>query len=243
MIGENDKLEKIGTGDEAVGAVMVVGAGITGIQASLDLAESGFKVYLVDSSPAIGGRMAQLDKTFPTGDCAMCILSPKLVECARNKNIEIITLADVQNISGDPGRFHVEVRRRPRYVDEKKCNACGDCVEVCPVSLPNEFDRNLGTRKAIFRSYPQAIPNLYGISKAAAPAPCRNACPAGVNAAGIRRLDRGGQVQGSVRPDPSGMPLAGRLRTNLPSSLPRRVQPQGGRRRAGGRARSQAIRR
>ena len=92
---------------EPVGAVMVCGAGITGIQASLDLAESGFKVYLVDSSPAIGGRMAQLDKTFPTGDCAMCIISPKLVEVSRNKNIEIITLADVQGISGEPGNFKV----------------------------------------------------------------------------------------------------------------------------------------
>ena len=90
---------------EAVGAVLVCGAGVTGIQASLDLAESGFKVYLLDSSPAIGGRMAQLDKTFPTGDCAMCILSPKLVECARNKNIEIVTLADVEGISGEPGNF------------------------------------------------------------------------------------------------------------------------------------------
>ena len=195
MIGQNENLEKIGTGDEAVGAVMVVGAGITGIQASLDLAESGFKVYLVDSSPAIGGRMAQLDKTFPTGDCAMCILSPKLVECARNKNIEIITLADVQTINGEAGRFQVAVRRRPRYVDEDKCNACGDCVEVCPVSLPNEFDRKLGTRKAIFRSYPQAIPNLYGISKAAAPAPCRNACPAGVNAQGYVALIAAGKFK------------------------------------------------
>ena len=102
---------------EAVGAVLVCGAGVTGIQASLDLAESGFKVYLLDSSPAIGGRMAQLDKTFPTGDCAMCILSPKLVECARNKNIEIITLADVEGISGEPGHFQVKIRQNPRYVD------------------------------------------------------------------------------------------------------------------------------
>jgi heterodisulfide reductase subunit A-like polyferredoxin len=173
---------------EAIGAVLVCGAGITGIQASLDLAESGFKVYLLDSSPAIGGRMAQLDKTFPTGDCAMCILSPKLVECARNKNIEIVTLADVQGISGEPGNFKVRIRQNPRYVDLDKCNACGDCTEACPVSLPSEFDRRLGTRKAIFRPYPQAIPNVFGISKAAGRAPCKTSCPAGVNAQGYVAL-------------------------------------------------------
>ena len=180
---------------EAVGAVLVCGAGITGIQASLDLAESGFKVYLLDSSPAIGGRMAQLDKTFPTGDCAMCILSPKLVECARNKNIEIITLADIQGISGEPGNFKVKIRQNPRYVDLDKCNACGECTEACPVDLPSEFDRRLGTRKAIFRPYPQAIPNVFGISKAAGRAPCKASCPAGVNAQGYVALVAAGKFK------------------------------------------------
>jgi heterodisulfide reductase subunit A-like polyferredoxin len=183
------------TAPEAIGAVLVCGAGITGIQASLDLAESGFKVYLLDSSPAIGGRMAQLDKTFPTGDCAMCILSPKLVECARNKNIEIVTLADVQGISGEPGNFKVKIRQNPRYVDLAKCNACGDCTEACPVSLPSEFDRRLGTRKAIFRPYPQAIPNVFGISKAAGRAPCKASCPAGVNAQGYVALIGAGKFK------------------------------------------------
>ncbi len=174
--------------DIPTGAVLVYGAGIAGIQASLDLAESGFKVYLVERSPAIGGRMSQLDKTFPTGDCAMCILSPKLVECGRNKNIEIITLAEMESITGEPGQLDVRIRRNPRYVDLQKCNACGDCAEVCPVSLPSEFDRGLGERKAIFRPYPQAIPNVYGISKADGTAPCRHACPAGVNAHGYVAL-------------------------------------------------------
>jgi heterodisulfide reductase subunit A-like polyferredoxin len=180
---------------EAVGAVMVCGAGITGIQASLDLAESGFKVYLVEPSAAIGGRMAQLDKTFPTGDCAMCILSPKLVECARNKNIEIITLADVEGISGEVGNFEVKLRQRPRYIDAGKCNACGDCAIACPVSLPNEFDRKLGTRKAVFRPYAQAIPNVYGISKSEGMAPCKAACPAGVNAQGYVALVAAGKFE------------------------------------------------
>jgi heterodisulfide reductase subunit A-like polyferredoxin len=180
---------------EAVGAVMVFGAGITGIQASLDLAESGFKVYLVEQSAAIGGRMAQLDKTFPTGDCAMCILSPKLVECARNKNIDIITLADIEGISGEVGNFEVKLRQRPRYIDISKCNACGDCAIACPVSLPNEFDRKLGTRKAVFRPYAQAIPNVYGISKAEGMAPCKAACPAGVNAQGYVALVAAGKFE------------------------------------------------
>ena len=180
---------------EATGAVLVCGAGITGIQASLDLAESGFKVYLLESSPAIGGRMAQLDKTFPTGDCAMCTLSPKLVECARNKNIEIITMADVQGIAGRPGNFQVSILRRPRFVDAKKCNACGDCVEVCPVTLPSEFDGNLGPRQAIYRPYPQAIPNVYGISKAAGRAPCKSACPAGINVQGYVALIAAGKFR------------------------------------------------
>ena len=170
------------------GAVLVYGAGIAGIQASLDLAESGFKVYLIERSAAIGGRMSQLDKTFPTGDCATCILSPKLVECGRNKNIEIITLADVESLTGEAGDFQVRIRRNPRYVDLKKCNACGDCAEVCPVSLPSEFDRGLGQRKAIFRPFPQAIPNVYGISKAGGTAPCKHACPAGVNVQGYVAL-------------------------------------------------------
>ena len=168
--------------------MLVYGAGIAGIQASLDLAESGFKVYLVERSAAIGGRMPQLDKTFPTGDCAMCILSPKLVECGRNKNIEIITLAEIEGISGEPGKFEVTVKRNPRYVDLKKCNACGDCAEVCPVSLPSEFERGLGQRKAIHREYPQAIPNVFRIVKAGGTAPCKLACPAGVNAQGYVAL-------------------------------------------------------
>src|SRR5512140_2306819 len=180
---------------EAVGAVMVCGAGITGIQASLDLAESGFKVYLVEPSAAIGGRMSQLDKTFPTGDCAMCILSPKLVECARNKNIQIITLADVEGISGEVGNFDVKLHQRPRYIDISKCNACGDCAIACPVSLPSEFDRALGTRKAVFRPYAQAIPNTYGISKAEGMAPCKAACPAGVNAQGYVALIAAGKFE------------------------------------------------
>ena len=116
-----------------VGAVLVVGAGIGGMQASLDLAEAGFKVYLLDRAPAIGGRMSQLDKTFPTNDCAMCIMSPKLVETGRHLNIELITTADLEKVDGEPGNFVATIRQHPRYVDISKCTGCGDCAAKCPV--------------------------------------------------------------------------------------------------------------
>ena len=208
------------TGRPPTGAVLVYGAGIAGMQASLDLAESGFKVYLVERSAAIGGRMSQLDKTFPTGDCAMCILSPKLVECGRNKNIEIITLAEIEGITRRAGQLRrVASGRSPRYVDLRKCNACGDCAEVCPVTLPSEFDRGLGQRKAIFRPYPQAIPNVYGISKADGTAPCKTGLPGGSQRAGLRCPHRPGQVQGGLRGHPRALPAAGGLRAHLPAPL------------------------
>lgn len=178
---------------EMVGAVMVCGADIAGIQASLDLAGSGFKVYLLDSQAAIGGRIARLDETLSGGDCAMCILSPKLVECARNRNIEIITLADIRGIAGQPGNYRVSIRQNPRYVDIRKCDACGACAEVCPVNLPNEFEGGEQTRKAIFRCYSQAIPSAYAISKAEGQAPCKSRCPAGVNIQGAVALTAAGR--------------------------------------------------
>src|SRR3974377_2398068 len=119
-------------GNKKIGAVLVQGGGIAGVQASLDLANSGFKVYLVERDAAIGGMMAHLDKTFPTGDCATCIISPKLVECTRNLNITILPQSEVEEMSGEPGNFHVKLRRKARFVDIGKCNSCGDCEKVCP---------------------------------------------------------------------------------------------------------------
>ena len=127
-----------------IGAVLVQGGGIAGVQASLDLANSGFKVYLVENSAAIGGMMAHLDKTFPTGDCATCIVSPKLVECARNLNIEILTMSELTDLKGEPGNFKAAVKRYPRYVDETKCNGCSECTNACPVQISDHFDRELG---------------------------------------------------------------------------------------------------
>ena len=123
-----------------VGAVMVVGAGVAGIQASLDLADMGYKVYLVEEKPSIGGAMAQLDKTFPTNDCAMCLLSPKLVDTARHPNIELITNAQLQKIDGQAGNFTVTVNKNPRYINEEKCTGCGTCTNNCPVRNIAHFE-------------------------------------------------------------------------------------------------------
>jgi heterodisulfide reductase subunit A-like polyferredoxin len=177
-----DKIKK-------TGAVLVQGGGIAGVQASLDLANSGFKVYLVERNAAIGGIMAHLDKTFPTGDCATCIISPKLVECARNINIKILTLSELINLEGEEGNFKAFVKRNVRYVYEDICNGCSECEQVCPVDIPDRFDRGLGTRKAIAKYYDQATPNIYGILKNGH-APCKIACPANVNVQGYIQLIR-----------------------------------------------------
>ncbi|MQY81434.1 MAG: NAD(P)-binding protein [Dehalococcoidia bacterium] len=170
-----------------VGAVMVVGGGICGMQSALDLADSGFKVYLVEETTSIGGRMSQLDKTFPTNDCAMCIISPKLIEVDKHLNIEILSGSQVQSLEGEAGNFTVKVLKKPRYIDIEKCSSCGDCFEACPVDLINEFEQGLNTRKAINKRYPQAIPSAVAISKAARP-PCKLTCPAGCNGQGYVAL-------------------------------------------------------
>jgi len=122
-----------GKGDAPIGSVLVCGGGVAGIQASLDLSAAGFHVFLVEESPTVGGGMARLDKTFPTGDCATCIISPKLVECMRNYNIDVMTMSDVISLNGEAGRFVAEVRKRPRGVNPSKCTGCGDCWQACPV--------------------------------------------------------------------------------------------------------------
>jgi len=145
-----------------VGAVLVIGGGIAGIQTSLDLTELGFKVYLVEKTPSIGGRMAQLDKTFPTNDCSLCILAPKMVEVFRNPNIELLTYSEVTGLSGEAGNFTATVLKKPRYVDATKCKGCGDCASKCPkIESPNAFDMDLGKRRSIYIPFPQAVPPVY----------------------------------------------------------------------------------
>lgn len=140
--------------------VVVVGGGIAGIQAALDIAQHGIRVHLVEKEPTIGGHMAMLDKTFPTNDCSMCILSPKMVEVERHPLITVHTCTEVTGVEGEVGDFTVRMRRYPRYVDEERCNGCGDCTEVCPVEVYNRFDAGIGVRKAIYRPMPQSVPNI-----------------------------------------------------------------------------------
>lgn len=150
---------------KGIGAVLVLGGGVSGMQASLDLVQNGYKVYLADTLPAIGGVMSQLDKTFPTNDCAMCILSPKLVECGRDLNIELLTLSDIQSVKGVPGNFEVRIVKHPRYIDPAKCTGCGECARNCPVRAINEYNEGLDMREGIFVRYPQAVPRSFTIDK------------------------------------------------------------------------------
>jgi len=169
--------------------VMVVGAGIAGIHAALCLADAGRKVYLVEREPTIGGHMAKFDKTFPTLDCAACILTPKMSAVKDHPNIVLMTYSEVAEVNGYVGNFNVKVRRKPPYVDPNKCTACGDCAEICPVTVSSEFELDLAERKAIYRSFPQAVPNTFVIDKKGR-APCRETCPASVHAQGYIALIR-----------------------------------------------------
>jgi heterodisulfide reductase subunit A len=143
-----------------MGDVVVIGAGVAGIQAALDIAGHGIPVHLIEREPTIGGHMAQLDKTFPTNDCSMCILAPKMVDVSRNPLITIYTCTEVEKVEGEAGHFRVTLKKHPRYVDEQTCNGCGDCIQICPVEVYNRFDAGIGVRKAIYKPHPQAIPDI-----------------------------------------------------------------------------------
>jgi len=151
------------TQDKPCGKVIVIGGGIGGIQCALDLADTGFYVYLLEKSHTLGGTMAQLDKTFPTNDCSTCMFSPKLVQVADHANIEIIPLSRLLDLQGEPGRFTARIEKQPRYINEEKCITCGQCAEKCPKKVPDEFNGELGERKAAFLTFPQAVPLKYAL--------------------------------------------------------------------------------
>ncbi len=166
---------------------LVVGGGIAGITSALKIARSGYQVYMVEKEEIIGGRMAQFDKTFPTLDCAGCTLTPKTSEVGRHPNIEILTKAEVAEVTGFVGNFKVKIRQQPRYVRLDKCTGCGDCQKVCPINVTSAFEMGMATRHPISRPFPQAIPNKYSIIRDGS-APCQSACPAGVNVVGYMNL-------------------------------------------------------
>lgn len=161
---------------------LIVGGGIAGIQAALEIAESGSKVYLVEKDSTIGGKMAKLDKTFPTLDCSACILTPKMVSVAQHENIELLSYSEIEDVDGSIGDFNIKVRKKARYVHDN-CTSCDDCTKACPVEIPNPFEENQAQRTAIYKTFPQAIPNTYVIDKEGRP-PCRETCPINQEAAG-----------------------------------------------------------
>jgi heterodisulfide reductase subunit A len=177
---------------------MVIGGGIAGIQAALDIGDMGFKTYLVEKTPSVGGRMAQLDKTFPTLDCSACILTPKMVDVARHPNVELLTYSEVAEIDGYVGNFKVKVRKKPRYIDMEKCTGCGECFPGCPVEMPNEFNMGKDNRHAIYMPFPQAVPMKSTIDKRGKH-PCRDACPACVGAPGYVTLIGRGKFYEALR--------------------------------------------
>ncbi|MHA1729597.1 MAG: NAD(P)-binding protein [Promethearchaeota archaeon] len=175
---------------------MVIGGGIAGIQASLDLADRGIKVELIEKEACIGGRMAQLDKTFPTNDCSICILAPKLSDCSRHPNITLHTLSEVVKVEkkGKNQGFSVKIFKKARFVDIDKCTGCNDCADVCPVEVDDIFNMNLMKKKAISRFYTQGVPGAYNINKRGVQ-PCLAACPANVNVQGYVALTSVGKFK------------------------------------------------
>ena len=198
------------TGVKQSQAALVIGGGIAGIQSALDIANAGFKVYLVERSSSIGGRMSQLDKTFPTLDCSSCILTPRMAEISRHPNITLMTCTEVAALVGEPGAFHVTLARQPRYVDVRSCTGCGSCADVCPVVIPSDFNQGLSTHKAIYRRFPQAIPAAYVIEKRASP--CKSACPAHIPVQGYVALIAQGKYKEALeRVRQAGVPFVGTL--------------------------------
>ncbi len=178
--------------------VLIVGAGIAGIQAALDIAEAGNKVYLVEKEAYIGGHMSKFDKTFPTLDCAACILTPKTVSISQNKNIELMTLSTIKEVDGYVGNFKVKIEKKARYVDLDNCTACGDCEKVCPIVRKNTFFEEMTERKAIYKPFPQAVPNAYLIEKRGIAA-CKNACPISQDVQGYVALIAQGRIKEAIQ--------------------------------------------
>ncbi|MFC1956697.1 FAD-dependent oxidoreductase [Chloroflexota bacterium] len=191
---------------------LVVGGGVAGIQAALDIANGERKVYLVEREPSIGGHMIQFSRTFPTLDCPQCILTPKMTEVGQHKFIDLLAYSEVEEVSGFIGNFRVKIRKKARFVDEAKCNGCGVCEQGCPVLSPSEFDVGLGKRKAIYIPFPQAVPKKYTIDKReerVCKAACKEACPIHTNVLGYIKLIAQGEFQAAYELIRDTNPLPG----------------------------------
>jgi len=195
---------------EVIPEILVIGAGIAGMQAALDIGDKGFKVHLVEKESCVGGHMAQLDKTFPTLDCSACISTPKMVDTANHPNINLLTYSEIVRVEGKAGHFNVTVRKKPRFVDVTKCTGCGDCAAQCPVILPNEFDMGLGKRKAIYISFPQAVPLKYTMDRRGT-SPCTATCPLHCNAHGYVALISQGKFKEALELVREKLPFPGIL--------------------------------
>lgn len=174
--------------------IAVIGSGVSGISAALSAANGGYQVHLIERRPTIGGQMALLDKVFPQNDCAICILGPIMASVEQHPNINLMTYSEVEDVEGYVGNFKMKVRKKARFIDSEKCNSCGECVPVCPMSIPNKYEYGLVDCKAIFRPFPQAVPNTYTIEKKGISS-CRNACPAKVNNQAFIGLAREGKLK------------------------------------------------
>lgn len=190
--------------------VLVLGGGIAGIQASLDLAEMNIPVFLVESSPSIGGRMAQLDKTFPTNDCSACILAPKVTSCYNHPLVKTFTWSELVEIKGNAPNFTAVIRKKARYIDEELCIGCNACTRRCPVTVKSEFDMGLDERRAVFKPYAQAVPNIVAIDKKGT-SPCKYSCPAHIDANGYVALAGQGQFDEALELIRRTTPFAGVL--------------------------------
>ncbi|MGE5255457.1 MAG: NAD(P)-binding protein [Hyphomicrobiales bacterium] len=191
-------------------AVLVVGGGIAGMQAAITAAEAGYTVHVVEREPSIGGHMAKFDKTFPSLDCAACIMTPKMVEVGQHEKIRLHTYSEVSSLEGFVGNFRIGIRQKARFVDAARCTGCGLCAEACPVVMPNRFDEGLSRRKAIYRSFPQAVPITFCIDKKDR-APCVGACPAGINVQGYVQLIGQGKYREALSLILEKLPLPGVL--------------------------------
>jgi len=209
--------------EKVIPKLLVIGAGIAGMQAALDIADKGLKSIWWRRILAWGGHMAQLDKTFPTLDCSACISTPKMVDTANHPNIHLLTYSEVVRVEGQPGHFKVTVKKKPRFVEVTKCTGCGDCAAQCPVTLPNEFDMGLGKRKAIYISFPQAVPLKYTMDRQGT-SPCTATCPLHCNAHGYVALISQGKFKEALQLVREKLPFPGIFGLCLRSPLRKGVQ-------------------